>query len=63
MLRILFIVVVLLPVILLSGIPNLSPPWLRTELGGVPATIWLTTAWFAVLTIAAWLPQGGKSRQ
>lgn len=63
MLRILLIVAIVLPVIFLAGIPSLSPAWLRSELGGVPTVIWLTTAWFAILTFAAWLPQGGQRRR
>jgi len=61
-LKLAFVVLVVAPMIVLQGAPDLAPAWLWSEAGGVPVVIWAAMAWFALLIIATWLPEGDRER-
>jgi hypothetical protein len=59
-LRIIFAVVALSPLIILQGRPDLAPAWLEQDVAGVPAVILLAAAWFALFVMACWVPVRGS---
>ena len=54
--RVVFVIAMLLPVIVLSGVPRLAPDAITGEAARVPMVIWLTMTWFALLTLVALIP-------
>lgn len=55
-LRLVFAVVALLPLILMQGRPDLAPQWLYDDAAGVPLVVWLAIFWFALFVVASWIP-------
>lgn len=42
------------PLVFFQGIPSTTPEWLTREFGGVPGTVWATTAWFVAMVLLTW---------
>lgn len=47
-------VALLMPLVIFQGVPNSTPQWLLALYGGVPGTVWATTAWFVVMVLLTW---------
>src|SRR3546814_6791844 len=61
--RVIFILIFLAPMILLQGMPQLTPEWLHDEVAGVPVIVIAAALWFAIFIAAAWVPaRGGADR-
>ena len=49
------ITILILPLVIFQGAPQLMPSALESLYFGVPGTVWATCIWFAVMMIMAWI--------
>lgn len=59
-LRVLLVIVLLAPLVLLQGLPVLTPAWLQQDLAGVPLTACAVGLWFVLMMLLAWLYSDGS---
>jgi hypothetical protein len=58
--RLIFVLLIIMPMVVLQGKPELTPEWFFDNIAGVPVVAWLAALWFAVLIGASWLPVSSK---
>lgn len=48
------ITALILPLVLLQGLPQYTPSFISTSYLGVPGTVWATSFWFITMVVLSW---------